>query len=209
MLRCHWRLALLILSTSVLFLFSSAVQSGAQDAQSQSVAEAARRAKEATKKASAKSKVITDDDLAKNGDQGLATPAPPPDASAQPATGAASAETADASKAKQSADASAQKIDADKAEVARLKAELAQAERDLDLTKRESALGKDSYYSQTDYARDTAGKAKIDALQQAVTDKEKNVQDLKDRVAALEASLKSSTSAPASTQPAPPAPPQS
>jgi len=203
MLRCYSRLAFLIFSASSLFV--SVARSQSQETQSQSVAEAAKRAKEAQKKATAKSKVITDDDIetkkAKTGKEELSTPAVqpggPPSFTASPGT-----EAAATAKEKPSADASAQKTESP--EVKQLRAELAQADQDLDLAKREAALAQDSYYSKPDYTRDTAGKAKIDALKLQVTEKEKTAQYLKDRLTALGASLKPSDS----TQPVPPATPQ-
>jgi hypothetical protein len=208
MLRSHLRVALVILS--VLGFFASASLSRSQEAQSQSVAEAAQRAKEAKKKASAKSKVITDDDLdatkVKPGEQGLTTATPQLETGPPPASAVAAAEAADAVREKSPADAPVEK--GDKPEVVRLKAELARAEQDLDLTQREAALAQDSFYSRPDHARDAAGKGKIDALQQQITEKQKSVQDLRDRLAAMGVSLKSAGSAAGSTPPAP-APPQS
>ncbi len=165
----------------------------AQESQSsQSVAEAAARAKEAKKKASSKSKVLTEDDLA-----GKAAKAGEPTAS--PSGGAAASPTAAGADASQAP----AKVDAPKEndpEVVRLKAQLADAEQDLDFAKREAALANDSYYSNPDHARDSAGKAKLDALQQQANDKQRIVQDLKDRLAAM--GVKPSSAAPT----APPAP---
>ena len=182
----------------------------AQDTQAQSVADAARRAKEAKDKASAKTKVITDDDLdakrVKPGDQGLTTPTPQLETGPPPAADVAAAEAADKAAAKSPADAPVQK--GDSPEVLRLKERLARAEQDLDLAKREAALAQDSFYSNPDHSRDTAGKAKLDALQQQIADQQQNVQDLKARLASLQPSGASKPSAPESSQ-TPPAPPQS
>lgn len=197
----YLRFAFLILSTSTLFV--SVARSRSQDSRSQSVADAAKRAKEAKKNASAKSKVITDDDIdsrrGKPGEDGLSTPAVQSGSGAPPNAPSAP-EASDASKEKKPADASAEKTE--DPEVKRLKVELAQAQQDLDLAKRETALAQDSYYSKTDYARDTAGKAKVDALRQQVSDKEKSVQDIKDRLIARGVKPDDST------QPAPPTPQQ-
>jgi hypothetical protein len=186
--------------------FSSAVAAQSQDTQSQSVAEAARRAKEAKEKASAKSKVITDDDLdakkVKAGEQGLTTPTPQLETGPPPAAAVAAAEAADQAAAKSPADAPAKKTDS--AEVTRLKAELARAEQDLDLSKRESALAQDTYFSNPDYAHDTAGKAKLDSMQQQIAEQQKSVDDLKARLAALQPA---GSSKPAASEP-PAAPPQ-
>jgi hypothetical protein len=210
MLRSHLRLAAAIVSAAGLVFVASAQS---QDTQSPSVAEAARRAKEAKNKASAKSKVITDEDLAarrvKPGEEGLFPPVPAPAPTSAPASGPATppAASAGAQPAEQAApkppadDAAARKKVS--AEIARLKKQLASEEEALNLDQREAALAQDSYYSQTDYAHDTAGKAKLDALQQQIADQQQKVQDLKARLAALEAS-EVSASAPDSTPAAPP-----
>lgn len=183
-----------------------------QGTEAQSVADAARRAKEAKDKASAKTKVITDDDLdgkrVKPGDQGLTTPTPQLETGPPPATDVAAAEAADKAAAKSPADAPVQK--GDSAEVLRLKERLARAEQDLDLAKREAALSQDSFYSNPDFGRDTAGKAKLDSLQQQIADQQKSVDDLKAQLASLQPAGSAKPSAPESP-PAPPpaAPPQS
>jgi len=191
-----------VVIVSVVALLASASVSLCQQAQSQSVAEAAKRAKEAKKNAPAKSKVITDDDLgtrsvAPDG-QAPASPSPSPDA-AQAQRGAPATE---ADTAKEKASEAARSEKEEKAEIARLKADLARAEQDLDLTQRETALARDSYYSNPDHSRDTNGKAKLDALQQQIAEKQRSVQELRDRLAAK--GVKPSSSAPDSTQPAPP-----
>jgi hypothetical protein len=216
MLRSHLRLAAAIVSAAGLVFVASAQS---QDTQSPSVAEAARRAKEAKNKASAKSKVITDEDLAarrvKPGEEGLFPPVPAPAPTSAPASEPAPASgpatPPAASAGAQPAEQAAPKPPADDAaarkkvsvEIARLKKQLASEEEALNLDQREAALAQDSYYSQTDYARDTAGKAKLDALQQQIADQQQKVQDLKARLAALEAS-EASASAPDSTPAAPP-----
>src|SRR5437879_4744658 len=178
MLRRQLRLCVAIVFASGLFALNAMAQS--QESQpSQSVAEAAARSKEAKKKASGKSKVLTEEDLAGK----AAKSTEPGVANAQSETGPSPATPtagADASKEKSGA-----KKKEDDAEVVRLKAQLAVAEQDLDLASRETALAQDSYYSSPDYAHDTAGKARIDALQQQVNDKQRAVQELKDKLSAL------------------------
>jgi hypothetical protein len=192
MLRSQFRLGVAIICAGGLFALTAMAQS--QEAQSsQSVAEAAARAKEAKKKASGKSKVLTEDDLAgkaaKSGEPGPANAQA--EAGTSPATPTGGADSAkEKSGAKKENDP----------EVIRLKAQLAEAEQDLDLVKREAALAQDSFYSNPDYAHDAAGKAKIDALQQQVNDKQRTVQELKDRLAAI--GVKPTSGAPA----APPSP---
>jgi len=54
---------------------------------------------------------------------------------------------------------------------------------------RKASLDSDSFYAQTNYARDTDGKARLDAEAQQVNDKKSQVEDLKAKVAALQAQL--------------------
>ena len=70
--------------------------------------------------------------------------------------------------------------------MADLKVKIKRAQDDLDLLQREQSLENDSYYSQTDYAHDTAGKAKLDDLKQQVTDKQQELERLKTRLAELQ-----------------------
>jgi hypothetical protein len=213
MLCCDLRLVRAIFVAACFFTLAASVEprnARAQDTQPQSVADAARRAKEAKDKAAAKTKVITDDDLdakrVKPGDQGLTTPTPQLETGPPPAADVAAAEAADKAAAKSPADAPAQK--GDSPEVRRLKEQLARAELDLDLAKREAALSRDSFYSNPDFAHDTAGKAKLDALQQQIADQQQKVDDVKARLASLKPSGSSTPSVPESPQ-APAVPPES
>jgi hypothetical protein len=72
-----------------------------------------------------------------------------------------------------------QKAEEQAAEIAKTKELLAQAKTELDLTKRELALQNDTYFSNPDYAHDSAGKAKLDDLQRTIDEKQTSVQDLK------------------------------
>lgn len=166
-----------------------------QSQDSQSVAEAARRAREKKKDAAKAAKVITDDTLdVKKGDIQSATAEVPkipgaPDATAQPAT----ANAANASTANATAPAANEKL---KKELDDLKEQLKQALGDLDLLQRENRLDQDAYYSKPDYASDAAGKQKLDDEKQAISDKREEVERLKTKVADLQKSLNSSSSAP-------------
>ena len=77
-----------------------------------------------------------------------------------------------------------------------MKAQIKQAQGDLELLQREQSLEQDKYYSNTDYARDTAGKAKLDALKQQVSDKRQELERLKSRLAELQPTQSGSTSTP-------------
>jgi hypothetical protein len=204
--------------------FPLVVLGQSQDQPTESVADAARRARE-QKKAAAKqpAPVITDDTLKRSAPSspdasgpaasqaseagpaasGSAQAAQPlADSAAAPnakSTGAPAEKPAAPDAAGGDADQKAQ----DSAELAALKQQVADAQKGLELLQRDVALQQDTYLSNPDYARDTSGKSKLDAMQQQVADKQQEVNDLKARLAALQAS-------PGGTPPAaPPAPPQS
>jgi chromosome condensin MukBEF ATPase and DNA-binding subunit MukB len=86
--------------------------------------------------------------------------------------------------------------------VARQKQQLAEAQKELELLQRELALEQDNVYAKTNYASDTAGKAKLDDLKLQVADKQQALDALKARLEALLGTA--ATTAPA----LPPAPPQ-
>jgi hypothetical protein len=150
--------------------------------QTDSVAEAARKAREKKKASNKSPKVISDDDLDRSnfkpGQEGLNVGAPPKLETEPPSAAAvANAETADESP---------EKVAEEDAEMARLKLQLAQAQKDLDLAQRELALDQDTYFSKPNYASDTAGKAKLDTQKQQISDTQQEVEKLKTRLAALE-----------------------
>ena len=196
-----------VLTGSAAALLWFGILPGMAAAQSQddntSVADAARRAREQKKNAAKPARKLTNDDLP------AAPPASPQSASAP--TGAAEDVQPDQPKPADSApgnpDQAATPADAAKkkaeteAALKRAKAELAQAQGELDVLQRKAALDNDSFYSQTDYARDTEGKAKLDADGKQVNDKKAQVDDLKARIAALQAQLGESA------EPEKPAPP--
>ena len=79
-------------------------------------------------------------------------------------------------------------------EVAALKEQIKQAQSDVDLAKREQALQQDTYFSNPDYVHDTAGKAKLDAIKQQITDKQQELDRLKVRLAELQPATPAGTS---------------
>jgi hypothetical protein len=157
------------------------------DAQTQSIAEAARRSRQSAKNSTKPSRVITDDDLdreyTKPGAQGLTVDAPPK-LEVQPPPPDAVAEAA----AKLSAppDPAVVPTPSDDPEIAGLKESIADAEKDAELARRELALDQDTLYSNPDWEHDTAGKAKLAALQQQINDKQQAIDRMKTRLAALE-----------------------
>jgi hypothetical protein len=190
-------------------------QSDQSQSQSDSVADAARKAREKKKAATKPSKVITDDDLEKSGiqpgQQGLNVGAPAQLETEPPSSGAVAAAVATDEAAEKEAVRKAAEEDA---EIARLKLRITQAEKDLDLAQRELALDQDAYLSKPDYANDTAGKAKLDVERQQISDKQQEIEKLKTRLAAMEelkSHRKASKHAPPpaeSEKPATPPPPQ-
>jgi hypothetical protein len=155
--------------------------------QSQSIADAARRSREQAKNATKASKVITDDDLDKTkvkpGQQGLTVDAPAK-LETQPPTPDAVAEAA--TSPAPSADPATAAAPTDDPEILKMKDAIAEAEKDADLLKREFALEQDTFLSNADHEHDLAGKAKLDALQQQINDKQQDVDRLKTRLAALQ-----------------------
>jgi hypothetical protein len=205
------RRLLLPLSASVLLglaALASAAIAQSQDAQSQSIADAARRSRDLKKNSAKSSKVITDDDLEKKkvppSEQGVPADAAPSPDTQQAAPDAAAA----ADRAPAPSPANAAEKTAEARELAKLKAELAQALKELDLDQRELALDQDTHLSNPDYQHDSTGKAKVDADQQQISDKQQEVDRLKTRIAALlelQGRAKSAA-APAANPPASPQP---
>jgi|HubBroStandDraft_1064217.scaffolds.fasta_scaffold39833_2 hypothetical protein len=223
--RISLRLALVVLSAAAVLPLATRSQS--QDPQTESVAEAARRARE-QKKAAAKqpAPVITDDTLKPSAPAApAASPAAPPANPSAPAQSPdavpAPAGTPAAQAPSAAENAAAQPIPSaspdnsgnvnqkakDSAELTGLKQRLAEAQKGLDLLQRDFALQQDTYFSNPDHSHDTAGKAKLDATNQQIADKQQEVDDLKARVAALEGSLGITAPAAPAMPAAPAAPP--
>ncbi len=214
--RISLRLAIAAILAAAVLPSTALAQS--QDSSAQSVADAARRARE-QKKAAAKqpAPVITDDTLKRSApaSQENNAPAPAPSSEAAPPSAPAPAAqpAADSSRAPDASAAPAPAVQPapagdtdqkakDSAELAALKQRVADAQKALDLVQRELALQQDTYISNPDHSHDLAGKAKLDAMLQQVTDKQQAVDALKSQLAALQASLGSTALA------APTAPPQ-
>jgi exonuclease VII large subunit len=84
----------------------------------------------------------------------------------------------------------------DSKEVTALKAQIKQVQGDLDLLQRELSLENDRFYSNTDYAHDTAGKAILDELKRQVSDKQQELDLLKARLAELQPAQSGAANAP-------------
>jgi len=165
----------------------------AQSQDTPSVAEAARRARALKKNSEKPAKVITDvrkGDVQSAAAEQLRMPGSP-ETQAQPAAGAANAPGQGSKPVSEDDKARA----ALKERVA-LKEKIKEALNDLDLLKREYQLDQDSFYSSPDYAKNTLGKEKLDALKQQISDKQQDVDRLKEQLAALPEGQESSTSVP-------------
>ncbi len=160
----------------------------AQSQDTQSVAEAARRARAQKKSSEKPSKVITDETLdVKKGDvqsavaEQLRMPGSP-ETPAQPAAGAANASPQGSKNASED-----DKARAALKERVVLKEKIKDAQSDLDLLQREYQLDQDSLYSSPDYAKNTSGKEKLDAMKQQISDKQQELEQLKAKLVALPA----------------------
>lgn len=189
--RIPLRLALPVVLTAVLLPAAAFAQS--QD--TQSVAEAARRAREQKKAQAKPAKVITEDDVKPAAQSNPATPASP-DAATAPGTPAQPASSTASTSAASSSPAPDAKDQKDSKEVIELKAQIKQVQGDFDLLEREQSLEQDKYYSNTDYVHDTAGKAKLEVLKRQVIDKQQELERLKARLAELLPAQSGSTSTP-------------
>jgi len=154
----------------------------AQGEQEQSVAEAARKAREQKKTAAKPSAVIINDTLQP------ATPAtvqnataateslPGTTTTAAPATNA----KADAANAAQPTKESAEEESAKKkAKIEALKQQVADKAKEADLQQRALALANESYYSRPDFSKDPEGKANLDAMQSDLAQKKEELAQLK------------------------------
>lgn len=160
---------------------------------SQSLADAARKAKEQQKQAPKAKTVWTNDNLPN---------APTVSVVGQTPQEAATANTNEAQANSQAATSASGDIDSERAKIS---ADLEQAQKqldnlktDLDLAQRESKLDSDQYYSGPDFASDQQGKAKLDsdksqveAKQQAVDQAQKKVDELQKELDSLDAKAKS------------------
>ena len=178
------RIAIVAVMTSVFLPMGSA-----QSQDSESVAEAARKAREKKKDATKPAKVITDETLdVKRGDVQSAVAEEPkiagaPDTKGQTTPGAPP-----------NAVAKDEKKDRLKKELTDLKEQVKQSLMDLDLLQRENRLDQDAYYSQPNYGSDTVGKQKLDDEKQQISSKQDEVSRLKAKLADLQREMGESSS---------------
>ena len=189
----------------------------AQNQQQESVAEAARRAREQKKDAAKPATVITNDTLepAKNT---AATPAPAAAeaAGAAPSTNLAvtAAPAADqqttGSAGSSAINETSKDAEGAQAELKALKQEIAEKQLEVDLAQRELALANDDFYSRPDFSHDDTGKAKLDTMQSDLAQKQDELTQLKAKLPAGAlakeeklAGTEAQTQAPSETQPQP------
>jgi hypothetical protein len=191
--RIPLRLALPVVLAATLLPAAALAQS--QD--TQSVAEASRRARAQKKNTEKPAKVITDETLVvKKGDVQSATaeqlriPGSPETPTPTPA---------DAANAQGSKNPSEdEKVRAALKERVALKEKIKDAQSDLDLLHREYQLDQDSFFSSPDYAKNTSGKEKLDAMKQQISNKQQELDELKVRLAALPAPQEGAATTPKS-----------
>ena len=158
----------------------------AQSGQEQSVAEAARKAREQKKTPAKPATVITNDTLKP------ATPATVQSATAVTEsipgtnTNAAGGATADAASAAEPVkESSEEELARKKAQVEALKQQIADKAKEVDLQQRELALANESYYSRPDFSKDPDGKAKLDTMQSDLAQRKNELADLKAKLKEL------------------------
>ena len=151
----------------------------AQTTQDPSIADAARANRQQKKTVPQSSKVITNDSLGpssttSSGSNTMAQSAP--SASSERAPSSPDAKSAATTESSELSPADEEKL---KAQVASLKQQLKDEQGELELQKHLVDLDKDAYFSQTDFAHDTQGKAKLDAEQDDLKKKEEAFEALK------------------------------
>jgi hypothetical protein len=182
----NWGLAILLAS----LVGTADGQQQTQEQAENSIAAAARRARE-NKKEHAKPTKVWDNDNIPTSAASLSVVgnAPPADNSAnQPANvppGSAAPGAAN------SASADASKKSAVEADLAAAKERLQTLQNDLDIAQRKSTLDSQMYYSKPDYAADKVGAATLEDEQSQLEAKRQEVADAKKRVADLEEKLNS------------------
>ena len=167
----------------------------AQDSQdAQSVADAARRARQQKQAAAKPTNVITNENLPP-APTGEATAAAAPANPADPAAATASSENPAA--------ASTEAQEKKNEEVEGLKKQIKEKEEIVNLAQRELALEQDTYYGKVDFQHDLVGKQKLDDMRADLAAKQRDLSELKNKLADLGATETPKEPAPA-TPPGPP-----
>ena len=167
--------------------------------QQESVAEAARKAREQKKTQPKHAKVLTNDDLsAMGGVSVIGTPAAPPQKEAA-ATKAESPEKKAAAAGKKAGPAEEEKGEAYwRKRFADARTKLRDAEKELDILQRELNLKQTQYYSDpTKALQEQYDRREIDTYRQKIADKQKEVDQLRQAYSDLEDELRHASGNPA------------
>jgi hypothetical protein len=179
-----------VLATAGLLLtgWCGTARAQSQGESAPSVAEAARKARELKKENAKPARTITNDDLPAGPAGDVANGAVSPTAAANGDEAAMPAANQGGEKTPAASDEQDKQKKAEyAAALERAKKQLATALSELDIMQRKLALDSDSYYSKTDYASDKDGKANLDAEAQQINEKKQAAEELKARVAELQA----------------------
>ena len=199
-IRNHFPLIALATAGWLLFGWSETARAQSPSDSEPSVAEAARRAREKKKENAKPVRTLTNDDLpaAPAADAANGALSPPPAVNGEDAVKPAALNEGGEKKPSAAVnDEQAKLLKANNAAaLERAKKQLATALSELDVMQRKLALDSDSYYSKTDYASDKEGKANLDAEAQAIDTKKQDIEDLKARVAELQALVGETTENP-------------
>ena len=164
---------------------SFALPLAAQDSQNTSVAEAARRSRERKKATAKPTPIITDDTLTPvpTPAPGSATNAPAGQQSAATAPGVAA--TAGSNTSDENAPSAADVAEKKKKDVEALKQQVAALQGEVDFAQRSLSLDQAAFYSKPDFSNDRNGKAKLDAEQADLKQKQDDLAQLKAKFPAL------------------------
>lgn len=199
-----WKAKQVCLSAVVIGAFLAGIpKAQAQNDQQESVADAARRAREQKKEAAKPATVITNDTLEPPKAEAPATPTTPAAAapaatattetSAAPAAPAATSTTTAAPGSEQQAAGPAAtppvgETPAEEAakggELEALKQQIKELQSEVDLVQRQVALANEAFYSKPDFSKDEEGKAKLDAMKNDLAQKMDELEQLKAKLPA-------------------------
>jgi hypothetical protein len=215
-----WLVLLSVLPLTPCLVLPSNAESQPQDSQpqhDQSASDAPRQNREQKKNAAKQSRVISNEDLDleyfKRGQEGFNFGAPATQPSEEPnAIAAAATEVANPSanspdREARSKDNDSAEVALEDAEIAKLKENIKETEEKLQWQQRELALDQDSVYSNPNYTDLQMGKAKLDSEQQAINDRQQEIEVLKANLLELE-ERRTQAAPPAKTPPPTPVPPR-
>ena len=179
-----------VLALTAMAAISPGLTASAQDSSTTSVAEAAKRARAQKDAAKKPATVITDDTLPRT--NANVEPKPAADgtaagtASSQATAPAQAPAAGDSGQPGQAAEGPSAADDAQKkAKITELKQAIADKQSNVDLQKRLFGLDSDAYYSKPDFAKDTAGKSKLDEEQAEIAQLESQLKALQEQLKAL------------------------